>query len=660
MIPDPVSPSPNRSARASPVAWTAAALLISISIARWSHFARPAYAGAVLFQLAVMIGLAALAYTGGRSPRRMAGWYALLAYAVWAGLSFLWSDTPVLSAIGSVNVWTGAGWALILALAIRDDDDLRLVLRAVFAAGALAALMGIFLVLKHWSLPSILHVQGHRNFLAIFLLPPILLGMAELTRTRLARSPARTLRWPAGVVAPLTAAMFVALLLCLSWGAMIGLAVGAYCVAAPLLSRRWRIALPAAAVALVALALITLSLPPVMDKFIRSAQSTRWFMWKGALDMIAQRPWMGWGTGAFVLNFADFKPTDPMKFGWLTSITIYPHNELLLVAAETGIAGLLLYLLAHGAALVRLGRAADAADDRAFGSAGWVVLGGLAAMFTHGLVEISLRFWAPAAMYWTLVGVALAFPKILPHSHTPTLPHRRYPLPARVLLTAAASLLALAGALFVIWPGAKSEWLMWRAADLGGTTPGCAELYARAARESRYVPDAIQSQAWSARALAVTGRRDEAIRAYEQVERIAPGFGPVRRMLADLYRQQANAVGPRDPAAGVAELQKSVEMLQRVVRQNPYDADARLDLANDLMRASRRNLSAALEHAQAAVDAAPDNPETHLLLARLLVEGGRLPEALDALQRAQALSKDPAQHQRIAQLITSLRSRLNR
>ena len=84
-----------------------------------------------------------------------------------------------------------------------------------------------------------------------------------------------------------------------------------------------------------------------------------------------------------------------------------------------------------------------------------------------------------------------------------------------------------------------------------------------AARFSRYVPDyliALRSRAeWDWR----SGKDTAAIADYEEVERVAPGYWPVRRLLATLYLSRARKVASVDRRAATAEFNKAQEWIER-------------------------------------------------------------------------------------------------
>ena len=83
---------------------------------------------------------------------------------------------------------------------------------------------------------------------------------------------------------------------------------------------------------------------------------------------------------------------------------------------------------------------------------------------------------------------------------------------------------------------------------------------------------------------------------------------------------------------------KTIDLLRRMVAQQPGDAQARAHLAELL--AARGDDAEALRHAQEALRLAPDDAPTHLLAARLHAKAGGLAEAEEHYFRAVQLQPD--------------------
>jgi len=578
------------------VAIAAAALLVFVSFAKWNALIYVNYVAGAALQ-AMVLALAvywAFAKAFGISIGRPRGTadFLLGFYAVYAAATCLWSDNPRLAAIGSLMVLFPVFWARGLGQTLRGARDRRLLLRAFLVAGTVAGAIGIGYVFFTGNLEMIERAQGHRNFLAILLLPCLLIGVADLFAPLLAPGTRRgcVLRWPVWVAAAGAAVMLIAMALCRSVGAGLGMAVGVGCLIGMRLRSAQRRLLLASAAAVAAFALFVVTTPRAMEMLLERApsQATRWFLWEGTARMIADRPLLGWGTGTFPLYFSDYKPTWPMRYGILQARTLHPHNEPLLVAVEGGLIGLALYLAALFLVVRGHLRAAERSEDPADRLARWAIFAAFAAMFAQGFVSIALRYWGPATAYWTLAGLMLASPTA---ARNVTARPGRGPGAlggARIVLTLVLVTLPLVG---IVWQGLKAEWLVrraWEERSLPVETR--VPRYAAAERASRYVPDYLLAIGDRAEMFHKAGRRLEAIAAYEHLNNVAPGYGPVRRLLGSLYLECAQELGPDDPEHGAQYLRESVAWLEQAVKQYPYDAAAQSALGRALRLASERNI----------------------------------------------------------------------
>ncbi len=68
----------------------------------------------------------------------------------------------------------------------------------------------------------------------------------------------------------------------------------------------------------------------------------RLVIWRGAFEMFLARPFTGWGEGTFQAIFPLFRSADYALRG-VTSNTVHAHGEIIELAAESGVAGLLVW-----------------------------------------------------------------------------------------------------------------------------------------------------------------------------------------------------------------------------------------------------------------------------------------------------------------------------
>ena len=230
---EPVAPelratAETRADHASRVAaWCVVAVLFGVFV-NWKRLYYAHYAGGAIHQAAALFLLLVWGWASLRRVRWSLGAKVLACYAVFSVGSVALADNPRLALIGSIQIVCPVAWAFLVGRLIQRRTHIRLVLRGIVLAGSLAALWALVILLSNpqGAAPSgfferilrnrdaLTHVLGHRNFLAIFLLPPILICMAELLarlRFREARGP---LAAPSGAVGAAGGVMLVAMLTC--------------------------------------------------------------------------------------------------------------------------------------------------------------------------------------------------------------------------------------------------------------------------------------------------------------------------------------------------------------------------------------------------------------------------------------------------------------
>jgi O-antigen ligase len=314
-------------------------------------------------------------------------------------------------------------------------------------------------------------------------------------------------------------------------------------------------------------------------------------LWKDTLAMIAERPWLGNGTGAFRWMYPWFQKhlvvyVDPR----------YPHNEFLQRLAEAGIAGLVLSVAAIGMLLVLLAwraRRIERTDDAALlaGAAGAV-----AGSLVHGLFDFTLNLFANVHVLVLLAGAASA----AVYDARLRAP-RPLPLPAAWTLAAGAAVAAAAAALF-------------------GLGLAAAHLRTNAAEAAQADMD------WEGA---------------ERGLRAAARFAPLDHLpwlaLGDLRRRQASWL--HQPSLRAQVLAEARAFYAAAARRNPHDPEvvfgtARCDyLAGDA--------EAALQAMAGLAGRLP----LHLLYQSeygdLLAAAGRLDEAIAVYERALRVKEQP-------------------
>jgi O-antigen ligase len=191
----------------------------------------------------------------------------------------------------------------------------------------------------------------------------------------------------------------------------------------------------------------------ILFKNYRLHADARPRLWRAAAAIATESPWLGIGPGSFAVGFRR-RPValDNGAARWAMS-TGYAHSEPLQAAAETGLAGMALWLLGAGAALRALfGLASDDPVQEAANVAA-------AAMTAHLAIDNMLQIPALAALWLTTLAVSSmpASGKCRPWPHLAILTGAALALAAWIPKTLASGSPARAAALFPAEPGPRED-----------------------------------------------------------------------------------------------------------------------------------------------------------------------------------------------------------
>ncbi len=356
----------------------------------------------------VCLCLPELVLTRRRKPLSAAG-AALVLFAVWAYATTYEAPDPAASAY---NFWYHVGgWVGFYFLLRRYLTARRYLNRAIgaFVAGLLVVLGDGFYQYFVESIRGTTDVWtdavrfpllrrrmystlGNPNLLAAYLLLAVAAMVGALAALRRSRA-----RRAVALVLVVTA---VALALTYSRGAWVAVVV-MWMVAALCWERRLAWGLP-----LIPLFILGYH-GQITERMVSLFSGTdtsvllRFAFWDSTLQMIADAPWTGIGWGAYVSVYPQYD-----YYVHNADVLIYhAHNMYLHIAAETGLPGLMLFLLAfwgHGYAAWRTYRTA---------AGGWVrgaslaVLLATAGMTVNGLTDYAFFNRSVALTYWFLCGL---------------------------------------------------------------------------------------------------------------------------------------------------------------------------------------------------------------------------------------------------------------
>ncbi len=129
-----------------------------------------------------------------------------------------------------------------------------------------------------------------------------------------------------------------------------------------------------------------------------------------------------------------------------------------------------------------------------------------------------------------------------------------------------------------------------------------------------------------ARLMHASGRGDEALETYEKAARERPDLASLHLIVATLHEFRGNT-------------ERAIAHYEDAIRQDPRLVAAKNDLAN-LLAEKRRDLERALQLAQEARSALPDNPQVADTMGWVLYRMGMTPAAIGYLEEAVALASD--------------------
>jgi O-antigen ligase/tetratricopeptide (TPR) repeat protein len=540
----------------------------------------------------------------------------LLALVALAALSRLWCGSPEAWGWAVLFLATNVGWAILVYCWICQRGDHRAVLRGYLVAGVVASVVGIVLFVHDrllnpalWGEPTerLRMPLGNANFMAGFLITPVLLAFAAASDFASGRRPVAsgtTNSPPAAdhpspywvlalLMAGISVFLTVTLLLTGSRAGGLGLAVGGLLLLLMRTGiRRRYIMLAGLAATVLVGALAVIAAPSIRGWLTKEALQgtniTRAFLWGDARHMIAQRPLLGWGAGGFSAFHASIKSPYECLYYYLRPMAISPHNEFLEMGVEYGLPGMALYiaflLALMGGVLV----------GRTFERASFpfkAVIAGFIGLNVQSCFDVGLRFWDLAPFFWLAVGMIWAAAN-----------EDRRDLAARSLTSESASRVKTNSlgvavlACLAVFGGAA--WCVRSVIDLVGEIEldagRCAQderpfkeasaYYRAALGKLLYFPDRVIVREYLSKSLQKEGRIREAIAALEELQECAPNVRRSNYNLGLLYIQAADQQA-RSPEEHAELVKSAIAALHAYLKTND-DAEAYCDLARAHMRES--------------------------------------------------------------------------
>lgn len=288
---------------------------------------------------------------------------ALGAFTVWLAFAFLWTPVPHASVVTFCQIGS-LPLVFLLATLARDPEAVwKWSAGAVLLVALSLAVVGLYQVLVHgYDARSVF--PSRNTHAALILLAAVPAASHYLIQA--AHSPRTAPGWV--VVLFL---MFFGIAVTGSRGVMLSLVLGIGLIM--FFSRRQasvrRLWLLPALIAVSYLATFWVAPDWTVQRFgalldPRESGHDRLLIWSGALNMLAEHPWRGFGLGTFWLAWPPYRLPPDSSSGY------FAHNDYLQIWIETGLPGVLLLVAVYASVVwmffrARHARARDATEGRA-------------------------------------------------------------------------------------------------------------------------------------------------------------------------------------------------------------------------------------------------------------------------------------------------------
>lgn len=306
-----------------------------------------------------------------------------------------------------------------------------------------------------------------------------------------------------------------------------------------------------ATIVILLLLLIVLTLPWVQEfisfQFIGGVRIP---IWEGTLNMLFEKPFLGWGKGAYFIYYPQFRVDEYWLTRSPTDLTVHAHNEFLQIWAESGLVGLLLFI-ALIISILKIG--VDTINKMKNSSERYIIAGliaGVIGLLTHNLVCNNLQMPSSAIYLWLGLGLILGASKF---DIKKTI--KRLWIRLGIFLAIIAIMAIIIGS-FVARPAISQYW--FKKGLLLRNDNKWTEAIAEYEKAISCYPWDVEMRYRSAFAYARADLTDKAIERYQSVCLLANGYGNVYRNIALLYLKKQ-------------EYKKAKKFLLQALRINPYD-----------------------------------------------------------------------------------------
>jgi O-antigen ligase len=272
-------------------------------------------------------------------------------------------------------------------------------------------------------------------------------------------------------------------------------------------------------------------------------------IWTATIEMIKQRPIIGWGAGSFQLVFPSYRSPD-FKRHHLTNNTDHAHNEYLEISATIGVVGVLIACIAMVYFVLPVGkklRRGSKPDDTRLRTMMIGCVAGIFGALIHAVTSVSLRWIDPSVTLFILLAIALRYAE--DETHRKEITKQRFshsPAWLQIGVTALFITLFSIYAVRSIRTYVSEELYANAREDIEGKHYASASAHLRNA--IRYNAITLRPRYALGYVEARGGDYDEAVSAYLDLQRIAPHYADVHENLAGAFLKLGNASAALDEA----------------------------------------------------------------------------------------------------------------
>ncbi|MDP8219455.1 MAG: O-antigen ligase family protein [Candidatus Theseobacter exili] len=405
-------------------------------------------------------------------------------------------------------------------------------------------------------------------------------------------------KWKTIIAGISAACCLCGLILSNSWGAWIGLfsGISVLLILSSKFCRSFRLRF---SLSIIVIVLFAIMLVPAIRNSLQKqiAQDIRPLIWESAVRMCMDNPMIGVGPGRFFEMFPSYRSPEYFRHIKSVSGTRHAHSEFIELASETGVMGLLafillvIYVIYNG---IKTLFNEDISKDKKLLLAG--MISGITGLLVHNTIDVNLRFTSSAVPFWFCLGMIAG---LTANTSKPLVfdVNRKLAYIAAISVTILAAWLLVKGVVFPI----EGQVYFKQAIRLRnqGNWKEAAVSYMLALKADQSLFDARYKLAYC---LAYAGEPLAALEVYKKCNEIAPHFGNVHKNMAIIY----GSVGNEKAAIDEFIIQKKL---------NPYDIQVRENLVRIYMKMDKK--TDAIVELCDIIKMFPENSKARLLLDKL-------------------------------------------